>query len=469
MVGVAIAYVGVRWFAGVVPNFVPIYGDITLDRSVLAFAALVTLGTGLLFGVAPAWQASRAQLQETLTLRGEAASSARLGARSALVMGQIALCVVLLVSAALLTRSLVALARVNPGFDPDHLLTLQFRLPPTKYDSETKIADMFTRAIAEIRGVPGVQSAALVRATPLNGNGENFPYEIAEGTSTEPEKLPTAHRNIISSDYFTTVRIPRLAGRDFTPEDRNGSAPVVIVNEQLARRIAPTGSAIGRRIRILEGDELVWRTIVGVVGNAKHFQLNEATLDQVYIPYTQRPLIFTEIVVRTAADPMGVANAVRSAIWRVDRDQPVWRVRPVTQSIEGALGARKFTMRLLGAFAVVAVILAIIGVYGVMAYAVAERTHELGVRLALGATAADVLRLVLVEAIALAAIGVAVGIAGALATTRLMAALLFGVAPTDLATFAALSAVLVGTALAASYIPARRATRVDPMVALRYE
>jgi putative ABC transport system permease protein len=465
--GIGIAYVGVRWLAGVVPDLLPFFGEIALSRGVLAFAALVTLATGILFGVAPAWQASRAQLQETLTLRGDASAGSKLGARSALVVGQIALCVVLLVSAGLLTRSLMALARVKPGFDPEHVLTMQFRLPPTKYDSEAKIADMFTRTIAEIRSVPGVQGAALARATPLNGNGETFPYEVVEGATAEPEKLPSAHRNIVSSDYFETMGIPRLTGRDFTADDRAGSAPVAIVNEQLARKIAPQGSPIGRRVRLLDGDAPVWATIVGVVGNAKHFQLNEATLDQVYVPYAQKPLIFTEVVVRAAGDPMGVANAVKSAIWRVDRDQPVWRIRPVSQSIEGALGAREFTMRLLASFAILAVLLATIGVYGVMSYAVARRTQEMGIRMALGARSGQVVGMVLRQGMRTIAIAIVIGLVASFGATRLLETQLFGVARTDPLTFAAVPLALALVALAACYLPARRASRVDPVVALR--
>jgi predicted permease len=326
---------------------------------------------------------------------------------------------------------------------------------------------MFTRAIAEVRTVPGVQHAALVRATPLNGNGETFPYEI-EGTGvTDPTKLPSAHKNIISTDYFETLRIPRLAGRDFTAEDRGTTMPVAIVNEQLANKIAPQGSAIGKRIRIAPADRPAWATVVGVVGNAKHFQLEEAPLDQVYVPYTQQPLIFTELVVRASGDPMLVANAVKSAIWRVDRDQPVWRIRPVTQSIEGQLGARKFTMRLLSSFAVLAVRLATIGVYGVMSYAVARRTQEMGIRMALGAKTTQVVGMVLRQGLRTVALALVIGLAVSFVATRLLETQLFGVERTDPLTFVVVPLALAVVALAACYLPARRASRVDPVVALR--
>ena len=467
LAGLAIAYLGVRWLSGTVPTQVALFGDITLNNTVLVFAALLTIGTGVVFGLAPAWQASRSQLQETLTVRGESAV-VRLGARSALVVGQIALCVVLLVGAGLLTRSLIAITQVQPGFDADRLLTLQFRLPPTLYDSEAKIAGMFERAIGEIRAVPGVERAALARATPLNGNGETVPYALPGSDVADAAKLPIAHRNIVTPDYFETMRIPRVEGRDFTAADRLGSAPVVIVNEQLARKIAPQGSAVGRPLRVPFSDEPVVATIVGVVGNAKHFQLSEKQLDQVYLAHGQLPLIFTEVVVRTTADdPMAVANAVRGAIWRVDRNQPVWRIRPVTLSIEGQLGARKFIMRLLTSFAILAVVLATIGVYGVMSYAVARRTQEMGIRMALGARATQVVGMVLTQGMRTIALAVAIGLVAALFATRVLETQLFGIERTDPITFAVVSLGLAGIALLACYLPARRASKVDPLVALR--
>ena len=470
LAGLGIAYLITRWLANVVPDLLPLYAEISVSRMVLGFAALVTLATGVAFGLAPAWAVGRMRLHDALTSRGNS-GIARLSTHSAMVVGQIALCVVLLVSAGLLTRSLIALAGVNPGFDPERVLTLQFRLPATKYDTEERIAGMFTRAIAEIRSVPGAEHAALARAAPLNGNGERIAYEIVgSGVGRpDPDKLPSAHRNIVSDDYFATLRIPRLAGRDFTPADRLGAPVVAIVNEQLARKIAPQGSAIGKQVRILDGDDPTAATVVGVVGNAKHFGLHEPQLDQIYVPFGQKPLIFTEVVVRTARDPMSVANAVKSAIWRVDRDQPVWRVRPLARSIEEQLGSREFTMRLLGAFAILAVVLAMIGVYGVMSYGVARRSQEMGVRMALGARATQVVRLVLGQGMRTIALGIVIGLGGAFAATRLIRTQLFGVGPTDPATFLWVPVILAGVAMVACYVPARRASRVDPVVALRAE
>ena len=464
--GLLIAWLGVRWGSTAVQSAVTVFGEITLSGPVLLFAAVVTLATATLFGVAPAWSATRTRLNDALTLRGDS-SAGRMRAHSFVVAAQIALSVVLLVSAGLLTRSLMALTRVNPGFDAAQVLTLQFRLPAGTYDTPDKIATMFSRTISEIRTVPGVRSAALVRATPLNGNGEILPYLI-DGSTAEPDKLPTAHANIVSSGFFETMRIPVLAGRDFGDEDRATSMPVAIVNEQLARKISPDGQALGRRVKITPADSSArWATVVGVVGNARHFTINEAQVDQVYVPFTQRPLIFTEVVVRADGEPLSVADAVRGAIWRVDRDQPVWRVRPLMVSIENQLGARAFTMKLLAAFAALAVLLATIGVYGVMSYAVARRTQEMGIRMALGAGRKQVVSMVLRQGMRTVTIALLLGLGAAFAATRLLETQLFGVTATDPLTFVTVPLALGAIGLIACYLPARRASRVDPLVALR--
>ena len=469
-IGIGLAFWGVHALAATVTSSLPVYGSITLDGRVLLFASLVTIVAGILFGSAPAWQLSRTDLHDTLTLRGDgSAGGARLGVRSVLVVVQIALSVVLLVGAGLLTRSLLALSRVDPGFDPSHALTLQFRLPATKYATESQIADMFTRTIAEIRAVPGVEQAALVRATPLNGNGETIPYAVADRPTADAQNAPTLHLNIVSPGYFETLRIPRRAGRDFTIQDREGAPPVVIVNEQLARRAWPNESAVGKRLRVGGEEGGVWATVIGVVAGAKHFRLSEAPLDQAYVSYLQRPLIFTEVVVRAAGDPLAVGNAVKAAIWRVDRDQPVWRIRSMDRVMEEARGGPKLTVWLMTAFGLLALVLASIGVYGVMSYAVARRTQEVGIRMALGARGSQVLTMVMREGMTTIVIAIVIGLAIAFVATRLIASQLFGVSASDPLTFAAVPAVLGVVALVACYLPARRASRVDPLVALRAE
>jgi putative ABC transport system permease protein len=464
-VGIAVAYAGTRWLGSVVPNFLTLFGTISLNGSVLAFAMAVTIGTGLFFALPPAWRASRVRLNDALTTRTEGGGRGMRG--SALVFAQMTLCVVLLVTAGLLGRSLVALTRVNPGFDPDHVLTMQFRLPAAKYDTEEKIAATFDRMLAEIRAVPGVTSAALVRATPLNGNGEMTPFQLDGIGPTDPKKLPMLNLNLATPGYPATMRIPMIAGRDFTGDDRMGSTPVAMVNEQLAKKMAPTGSAIGKRIQLAAGSDMRWFTVVGVVGDAKQFTADEHQLDQAYLPIAQRPLIFTEVVLRTAGDPAQVATSARAAIWRVDRDQPVWRVRPLIDSIRGQLGPRQFMLRLLAGFTALAVLLAMIGIYGVTAYAVAGRTQEMGIRMALGARSRQVVALVVGQGMKTVGAAIIVGLAVSVAAAKYVETQLFGVSATDPAVFVAVPASLAIVGLIACWLPARRASAVDPVKALR--
>jgi putative ABC transport system permease protein len=327
---------------------------------------------------------------------------------------------------------------------------------------------MFTKTIAEIRAVPGVERAALVRATPLGGNGETFPYAVEGRPEPTGNDATSLQANIVSPGYFETMVIPRRAGRDFAMTDREGAPRVVIVNDRLASRMWPRESALGKQIRIGGPDE-PWATIVGVVATVKHFRLTETPIDQAYFPYLQRPLIFTEIVVRAAGDPTTVANSVRAAIWRVDRDQPVWGIRVMRRVLDGALGQPRFTMWLTASFALVALLLATIGVYGVISYSVAQRTHEVGLRMALGAEGKQVVRMIVGEGSRLVAVSLAIGLAASFGVTRLLRAQLFGIEPSDPLTFGVVTLVLGLVAIAACYLPARRASRVDPMVALRVD
>jgi putative ABC transport system permease protein len=448
---------------------VPVHGDISLDSTVLLFALAITITAGVLFGSAPAWQYSRVDVHEALATRGDAvASPGKARLRSILIVAQMALSAVLLISAGLLARSLVALARVQPGFDPSHTLTLQFRLPITKYKTGAQIADMFSRTLEEIRAVPGVEDAALVRATPLNGNGETFPYVLADHPIADGQLAPTAQVNVVSPGYFATLRIPRLSGRDFTMQDRDSAAMVVIVNDRLAHHAWPNESALGKRIRI-GGPEAPWATIVGVVGTTKQFRLSEDPLEQAYVSYLERPLIFTEAVVRTSGDPSALAPAIRAAIWRVDRDQPVWRVRTLDRVLDEARGGSRLIVSLMAAFALLSLVLAAVGVYGVMSYTVARRTHEVGIRIALGAGRGQVLGLVLRQGMRTIAVALVIGLVASAATSRLLGSQLFGISAMDPLTFTIVPALLAVVGLAACYVPARRASRVDPIVALRAE
>jgi len=463
--GVALAVVGTKWLAKVLVAQLGIDPGIRLDGVALTFAFVVSVVSGILFGMVPAWKASRTDVHEMLRARTGAAGQGHAKTRNTLVVVQLALSLCLLSCAGLLTRSLIELQRVNTGFDPDNLMTLQFRLPPSKYDTPDKIWGMFDRAIREIRAVPGVKSAALVRAFPMTGNGETLPITIEGRPAVKPGDAPIALVNPVTTDYFATMGIPRFAGRDVSESDIATSVPVIIVNKTFASTMWPNESALGKRIQFAGDDR--WWTIVGVVGDTKHFALNERQLLQTYIPHAQRPQIFTTLALRSSGDPLLLSRAIRDAIWRVDRDQPVWGLRSMDSLLDSAVGSPKLIVRLTVGFAIVALLLGAIGIYGVLSYTMSQRSQEFGIRIALGAESRQVIRMVVGEGMVIVAIAVAIGLAGSLATTRLLRSQLFGVGPTDVLTFSIVTALLALVAMLACYLPARRASRVDPMVALR--
>jgi predicted permease len=359
----------------------------------------------------------------------------------------------------------MALQHVDPGFDGDRLLTAQFRLSPAKYDTPEKISAMFDRTVHELRSLPGVESAALVRASPLSGNGETYPATIEGRGEVAASEAPQVQVNSITTDYFRTMRIPVLTGRDIAEGDRAGALPVVVVSKTFADKAWPGQSPIGKRIKIGTDD---WWTIVGIVGDARHFTLDETPLLQAYVPHAQRPQIFTSIVLRTKGDdPHSVATAVRQAVWRVDKDQPVWRFRSMREDLDAVMTSPRVMMWLVGIFSVVAVLVAVVGIYGVLSYTMSQRIQEIGIRIALGADARRVTRMVVAEGARLVGVAVAVGLVGALAATRLLSSQLFGVQPHDAVTFVGVTTLLSSVALLACYIPARRASRVDAMEALR--
>ena len=438
--------------------------DIRFDARVLSFTLATSILTGLLFGLAPAWQASRANLNDMLRSRGSDGASTT--TRNVLAVVQLALSLALLSSAGLLTRSLLALERVDPGFDSRNLLTAQLRLPAVKYDSPDKIVVAFDRLAQELRAIPGVEAAALVRASPFSGNGESYPVEIEGKPPVNPGDAPQMQLNSVSPGYFAAMRIPLRLGRDVQTTDRAGSLPVIVVNKAFAEATWPHESPIGKRIKT--GTE-EWRTVVGVVGDTRHYTLNETQLLQGYVPHDQRPQVFTSLVVRTNGNPLAMAKSVREAIWRVDRDQPVWRFRDMEQDLQGVVASKKTMMWLTGLFAVVALLVATIGIYGVLSYTMSQRTREVGVRVALGASASQVTAMVVREGIRLVGAAVVVGLLASVVAARLLRGELYGVASTDVVTFATVTIVLSGVAMLACYIPARRASRVDPMIALRTE
>ncbi|HEX3866348.1 MAG TPA: FtsX-like permease family protein, partial [Gemmatimonadaceae bacterium] len=338
-----------------------------------------------------------------------------------------------------------------------------------KYDSPDKVWSMFERTLSEVRALPGVESAALVRASPFSQNGESYPALIEGRPPVNAGDAPQMQLNSVTAGYFSTMRIPLLAGRDVSSGDRVGTPPVIVVNKSFAAATWPGISPLGQRIKV--GDE-DFRTVVGVVGNARQYTLNEPQLLQGYVPYAQRPQIFTSIVVRAAGDPLALTRSVREAVWRVDRDQPVWRFRSMEQDL-GAVVSSKLSMTwLTGLLAIVALLVAavgVFGVFGVLSYTMSLRTQEVGVRMALGASARQVRGMVVAEGVRIVATSVGMGLCVSLVAARLLRNQLFGVGPYDVATLGVVTLALSGVALLACYLPARRASRVDPLVALRAE
>ena len=473
--GAGLASWGVDALLALTPADLPRIDEVKIDARVLAFTFAIAAVTGILFGLIPALKASRINL--TQTLKEGSRSVAGGGAhrlRGLIVVAEIALALVLLAGAGLLLRSFIALMRVDPGFDPHNVLTMKMAVPRTKYKDGPAVANFYKQLVEKIQGLPGVESAGAVSHLPLSGDywGGTLTFE---GVTANAERGNLASfevdQRVITPDYFTTMRTPLIEGRFFTSQDVPGKPLVAIVDETLARRLWPNASPVGRRLtfgRFPEKPEQ-WAEIVGVVRHIRHHRLEAEVREQVYYPHARLSFSGLTLAIRTTSDPLSMVGAVREAVRSLDKDQPVYRIRTMDSLVAGALAPARFTLMLLGIFAGVAAVLAMVGIYGVMSNAVTERTHEIGVRMALGADAGDVLKLVVGRGLMLTLAGVGLGLAGAFAATRVMTSLLYGVSPTDVATFAAISVILTGVALAASFIPARRAMKVDPMVALRYE
>lgn len=470
--GLLLALLGTDTLIRMSPVNIPRLTQFNLDGRVLAFTSLVSLLTGLLFGLAPAVYGFKSDLAQSLKEGGRGSSEGAHGGRvrGTLVAGEVAVALVLLVGAGLLIQSFLRLERVLPGFDPHHVLTVRLD-SPASYDQARQM-EFFERVLEGVRTLPGVRSASGVFGLPFSEVYAKTGFDI-EGRPIAKADRPVTNYMAIKPDYFRTLGIPLREGRDFTLRDDLKAPPVAIINETLARRYFPHQDPIGQRIQpgISNGygDKPPMREIVGVVGDVKVSSLAADPQAQCYVPLAQSPIGLMTVVVRTDGDPLHLAPAVRSSVAALDKNVPAYNIRTLDQSLAQSVAQPRFITLLLGIFAGLAVVLAAVGLYGLMAYSVVQRTHEIGVRIALGADRAHVLKLVAGQGLTLTLAGIVIGLGGAFGLTRLLSSMLYGIRPSDPLTFALAAVLLTAVALLASYIPARRATKVDPMVALRYE
>ncbi len=473
VLGGLLALWGVDALLAISPEDIPRLREAGVDGQALGFALVVAVATGLLFGLAPALLGARPAVAEALKEggKGTAGIASRTMARRVFVVSEVALALVMLVGAALLVKSFARLMNVDPGFETAHVLAARIPLPQSKYHEDAQVTALFDRVLEEARALPDVRSAAIVSSLPLLGGSWQSEC-VAEGrVPPEGEPVNLTEIGFVSPGYYETLRIPLRAGRDFAPADRAGSELVAIVDEDLGRVLWPGEDALGKRVsfdRDTHG-KAQWRKVVGVVGHVKLDGLDTDARMQVYVPFAQMPFNSMTLVVRSAGEPAALAPSVRKMVASIDRDQPLSYVETMEKFLGDTVGPRRLSMLLVATFATFAGLLAVVGIYGVVAYSVSQRTQEIGIRIALGAQAGDVLRLMLGQGVRLIGVGLAIGIGGAFVVMRFLEKLLFQVSPTDPWVFAGLAAGLAVVAIVASYLPARRATRVDPMVALRSE
>ncbi len=454
------------------PADLPRLEQIRINGAVVGFTLGVACLTSLLFGLIPAWQASRPQVEQSLkeTTRGSSSGTRSHRLRSAFVVSQFALSLVLLVGAGLLIRSFAELRAVPPGFEARGVVTFWQALPKARYGEVDQQTQFFEKLLARLRSLPGIEDAGLVSPLPFSGNDQGRTFTIV-GEPAPPEGMEPA-ASLLTTDgaYFRTMHIPLKRGRLFNPRDSKNAKPVVLINDTFARKYFPGENPIGRRLKIGGDKDAPPREIVGVVGTAKHGSLAEADTAEYYLPFAQTPDRYSDVVVRTSQPaPSGLEAMIRRAVHEIDPQQFVPKLTSLPELISQTLSQSRFNTGLLGAFATIAILLAAVGIYGVIAYNVAQRTREIGIRMALGAQRKQMLSMILRESLSMAAIGLLIGLLGAFAATRLLGALLFGIGTTDLVTYVSVILILGCVAFVASLLPARRAMKVDPVVALRYE
>ncbi len=474
LLGVLGAFWGVEALTKFLPESLSKLQGVNIDARVLLFTLGVSVLTAIVFGGVPALLASRTTPGATLSdvARDMAGGNSGRHVRRLLVVSEVALAVVLLVSAGLLIRSFQLLRRVEPGFNPENALTMRMVLPFPKYAKQETRSAFYDEVLRQVKETPGVEAAGMITFMPLSFSGMNFSFSVEGRTAPGDMNLPFALFRVVSPDYFRAMGIPLLRGRYFETRDSADTAPVALINRRLAEQYWPGEDAIGKRLKVGPADSPnSWLTVVGVVGDVRQTGLHEQKLE-FYVPYMQERRSFMaprDLVVRTKADTSVIAAAVRKAVWSVDKDQPVSNVRTLNEVFSAAISQERFQALMLGLSAALALVLACVGLYGVISYSVVQRTHEIGVRMALGAQPVDVLRLVIRQGMTLTLAGLVVGILAGTFVTHVLTDMLFGVTPRDPLTFAGVPVLLLLVAFFACYIPARRATRIDPLIALHYE
>ncbi len=470
--GLLLALWGISLVESLGSQVTPLLNGISIDGRVLGFTVLISVVTGILFGLAPALQVSRPDLNEALKEGGRSsgAGATRSRLRGALVVSEIALSLVLLICAGLLIKSVMRLRDVSPGFNPENLLTMSVSLPGAKYPKKTDWTAFYDRLVERLEALPGVEAAGVTSVLPLSSNFDGRGLAIEDHPKPRGEEI-TVDLYINTPGYLRAMSIPILKGRPLNEQDTETSPAVALINETMAKALWSNSDPLGKRIKFpgSEEDQQPWRIVVGVVSDVRQYGLDKKTPMQIYLPQSQFPTSFMTLVVRTTIEPTSLIAPVRNEILALDKEQAAYNISTMEQLLANSLALRRLFMLLLIVFAVLALGLASMGIYGVISYTVARRTHEIGIRMALGAQRGDILRLVIRQGLTLVLIGVGLGLTLALAMTRVIASLLFNVSTTDSPTFAGISLLLITVALAACYLPARRATKVDPLVALRYE
>ena len=471
--GLFLAWIGVRSISSGALSQIVGPAPVAIDSTVLAFTIALSVFTGLLFGVVPAVQISMTRFHDTLKEGGRSVSADRgsHAVRRMLVIAEVALALMLLAGAGLLIKSFSKILGVSPGFDATNVLTMNVSLPAAKYGSDTARRAFWDQALPRIAAIPGVRSVGAISTMPFAGGWSTGSFSVEGYTPKPQENNPWGDIRLATPGFAETLKIPLKKGRFISEQDLPGGPPVVVVDEEMVRRYWPDTDPIGKRIYFgpAPNQPIEYIEVVGVVGHAKQEGLDAEDRVQLYFPYRQQPQGFMQVAIRTDVPPMNIVPAVKQAVQSIDKDQPLAQVKTMEQLLSESVGQRRLSMLLLGLFATIALVLASIGIYGVMSYSVAQRAHEIGIRMALGAARGNVLQLVMRQGMSLVVIGLALGILGAFGVTRLLATQLFGVEPTDPATFTLVAVGLALVALVATLVPALRATRVDPLVALRQE